>query len=131
MEEKVLSIKEMQELIDMGIDVSKASMCWYVPFYSGIPELVFNNKLNSSFEGAIPTFTLLDILDILAKIYKTEPFESYYIEPINIRNNAMYFVKDWYDGQRDRKDVLYSVKEDTLLNSAFQMLKWCKENKYI
>ena len=33
MEEQVLSIVQMKELINLGIDISKASMCWILTKY--------------------------------------------------------------------------------------------------
>lgn len=131
MNKQVLSIKEMQELIDMGIDVSKASMCW-VSSVSGIQLLVPNEEnstLSITLENEflinqrIPAFTLQDILTLLPyRISTTYP--SYLsIHPLHdggwhIRYSRM---------ECDEK----STGGKTLLEAAFNMFKWCKENKYI
>lgn len=117
MKEQVLSAEQMLELIDMGIDVSKASMCWrrslnYVTDEWCIDGLIINNNFSHSLEY-IPTFTLQDILN---------HFDTYSIK--NFSNDItleVCYKGNWVQG----------INGDNLLDIAFQMLKWCKENKYI
>lgn len=113
MEKQVLSIEQMQELKELGIDISKASMVWY-------PKMAIDTRTNKGYveshyltinhidcdsfwntrEGreTIPTFTLHDILEIL-------PEET---RVVVIRSNPEKFL-------------IY----------AFKWLKWCKQNNYM
>lgn len=123
MRNQVLSIKQMQELKELGIDTSKASMCWFIgatpdllPIYSPI-EYVENEY--------IPTFTLYDILEMLPKeiikdgISYIKCLDAYYDE----RYLFLYI-------NRDIQDILHE-ECDIPLEAAFNMLKWCKQNNYI
>lgn len=139
MKDQVLSAEQMLELIDMGIDVSKASMCWrrslnYVTDEWCIDGLIINNNFSHSLEY-IPTFTLHDILSILPKFITKDNYfwclQSDGIEYIQLQiGNKLeadlgiamkYVFKGCYDYDDD----------PDILKCAFDMLKWCKENKYI
>lgn len=132
MNEQVLSIKQMQELKKLGIDISKASMCWNTYDFF----LIANNSdlkdvFNYLDDDWMPTFTLQDILNILPKCIKTE--------------DAIYTLflcpNDLYDGYivayMDDSNELTHLKGGSqyssvsFLEAAFNMLKWCKENNYI
>ena len=69
MKDQVLSIEQMQKLKELGIDASKASMC-YVFFESDgskYTDIVVHDE--SCYEMAcmnpIPTFTLQDIIELI------------------------------------------------------------------
>lgn len=111
MNNQVLSIKEMQELIDMGIDVSKASMYWY----DSCGEYICSPNYNDITSDCIPAFTLQDILCILNSSTKFtwNLFES----GISITNLRGYEVHCEYN--------------DNSLIAAFNMLKWCKTNNQL
>lgn len=137
MKEQVLSIEQMQELIDMGVDVSKASIYWSVNKVNArgsksdlMPPFLTFSKTNltvgwASFEY-IPTFTLQDILEMLIKY-------------INV-NDKVYFLTLMYDVSEGVvisycsehiMDILHSEGSSKQINAAFNMLKWCKQNNYI
>ena len=125
MEEQVLSIEQMRELQELGIDNSKASMCWLLdgdpdePY----PYLAENKGYNPVF--CKPTFTVHDILKMLPK----------YIN----KDDKTYFLTLLYDAAgcvfmyctEHIKDVLYSVGSAKETDSAFRTIKWCKQNNYI
>lgn len=130
MEEQVLSKNQMRELKDLGIDISKASMCYCDlesdEYHFGSDVIVPNNATLSEFglykENLIPTFTLQDILKIIKeKILKRDL--SLDLE-VDILNNCFNLTKEI-----DYR--IYTSEGKSLLNAAFNMLKWCKENKYI
>lgn len=107
----------MQELIDMGIDVSKASIYWGFHITDPkqeYPKLVLRDKNFMFIEKVIPTFILQDILEILPK-------PCY----LNCMDN------DFYQCEIPTKIGSISTNGSSPLNAAFNMLKWCKQNKYI
>ena len=82
MKDQVLSIEKMQKLKELGIDISKASMC-YVFFESDgskYTDIVVHDE--SCYEMAcmnpIPTFTLQDIIELMPDNVKYEG-NSYYL----------------------------------------------------
>lgn len=119
MNKQVLSIEQMQELIDLGIDTSKASTYWY-----GTDEVEFvcsgTDMDKDCGDEICPTFTLQDILEMLpdtGKGYANYPHLFKASDGIN-----------WYCSYGT---VTCEIMGETPLNAAFKMLKRCKENKYI
>lgn len=128
MKDQVLSIKQMQELIALGIDASKASMCWF-------PTMAIDTRTGKSYvenhylsinhinsihywntrvgKETIPTFTLQDILTFFNSYQTLKLSDGVSLE---IRFNGR-----WVHGELG----------DNLLSIAFNMLKWCKQNNYI
>lgn len=129
MKDQVLSIEQMQELEDIGIDVSKASMFWYKnnKFKQLIPcsdRDTIKDWTNQHGENCvIPTFTLQDILEILPKVITTESdnFELYL--------NTFQCYTHYRDPKHDKS--LNAEYGNSILEAAFNMLKWCKQNNYI
>lgn len=109
MNNQVLSISQMQELIELGIDTSKAHLWWYSD--EKTMPIVVSTKCNFSNSTYIPTFTLQDVLSLIGIYQLTH----------NIDNCSI--------------DVLYGgghhIIDNTELEAAFDMLKWCKENNEI
>lgn len=136
MKEQVLSIKQMQELIALGFDTSKASMCWFPmtlsdennqpvtkSYFLGIHHKGCNLYWNTNdCREPVPTFTLQDILEIIKKKVLEKDL-SLDLE-LNLINNQLQLTKEV-----DYR--LYTSDGKTLLQSAFQMLKWCKQNHYM
>ena len=125
MNNQVLSIEQMRELKELGIDTSKVSMCWFIgvtpdllPIYS--PTEYVENKY-------IPTFTLQDILEILPKSILGSTKQIKTVEfKLTIRENKIFYMQNSFDQQ-----WLKCIYGNTLLEAAFNMLKWCKQNNYI
>lgn len=152
MENQVLSIEQMQELEGLGVDISKASMCWYEKSDKYV--LCNEGSLLSGYFSKIPTFTLQDILDILPKHIETEykrevpykelvkqgrtpkrdapPTYEYFTEEYTLDTNLVdefcYFQQGYFS---DDVSVEIDTKGNTLLEAAFKMLKCCKEKNYI
>ena len=126
----------MQELVALGVDTSTASMCWFPmtlsdennqpvtkSYFLGIHHNGCNLYWNTN-DGRepIPTFTVQDILEIIKKNVLEKDL-SLDLE-LNLINNQFQLTKEV-----DYR--LYTSDGKTLLQSAFQMLKWCKQNNYI
>ena len=127
---KVLSIEQMNQLKELGVDTSKASMC-YISKYTSCDfddgdEIVvvcndFNKKLHNEFG---PAFTLQDIIELL-----TDGVQK----AIVFINNEEYFVK-CYEIKYDEENVFKIIYFDNikqLLNACCEMLIWVAENGYL
>lgn len=133
MNEQVLLIEQCQELLALGVDMSKASMCW--SRFKNDPDFSIQAMSKDMFEEQIrnwdtiytpydytiiPTLTLQDILTILPNEIQNHKLES------DLKGYIHYVFRSPY-----RVHNLNAIECSTLLEAAFNMLKWCKENKYI
>lgn len=138
MKNQVLSINQMRHLKDLGLDTSKASMCWLKDLTKEIAEgkevditigwdLDFNNPDFYKYEWmeGIPTFTLQDILDLLPKEISRDGCTWSASLYIDYENNRIAY------GNTDRYgfEVFLETKiEKNLIDAAYQTLCWLKEN---
>lgn len=129
MNKHVLSIEEMRELKELGINTSKASMCWntYDSFLIANDENL-KDSFNYSDDDWIPTFTLQDILTILPTYITHNDGEYEY------KWNIMPFGEEYVVQYLDTDGInpaLVTMKDVSLLQACFNILKWCKQNNYI
>ena len=132
MKNQVLSINQMQELKELGIDTSKASMCWLETFYTDRtkkfePEVCNENQRFD--EWCLPAFTLQDILEILPREIK--PFEGCKSWKKVWLRLLPYAGNRWCVLYENPDEVFYRSNGENPLEAAFNMLKWCKQNNYI
>ena len=137
MNEQVLTIEQMQELIALGIDTSKASMCWFPMMeldenmklvvkshFIGVNGIDFDSYWNTiEGQNTIRTFTLQDILSLLP--YSISTTHPSYLSILPLRDGG------WYIRYSRMECDEKSTDGKTLLQAAFNMLKWCKQNNYI
>lgn len=135
MENQVLDIKQMEKLEKLGIDTSNATIFWhkviknakgidisdktsyFLSFESNPNEIFSNSNLEIK---SIPTFTLQDILDIIKeKVLKNDLSLNLELDLIN----------NQFQLTRESDYVLYTSDGKNLLQSAFDMLKYCKQNE--
>ena len=142
MESQVLSVEQCKELLALGIDMSNASALWtavvdddYEPKYwmpilraDCTPIEILKEKFPLTYkEGNVYyTFTLQDILDMLPK----------YIDGTNqlriLCYTGAYNVINFGYWTGSRMGWLhFSQDMNSTINSAFNLLKWCKINNYI
>lgn len=118
---QVLSIDQMKHLQELGLDTSDASMVFqrssatrheWVLHVMGYADVSLREK---EF-----TYTLQDILDKLPPSINWNPL-------IIVGNSVMYSAGygEGYD------EPIKIFKEESLLESAYKMLCWCVENRYI
>lgn len=128
MEKQVLSIEQMQELIKLDINLSKASMIWYPKMaidstgkgyveshYLTINHIISENFWNTRIgKETIPAFTLQDILEItigtVPQLWRKDGIPTWHIHD--------YMMKGHFIGTN-------------LMDVAFKYIKWCKQNSYI
>lgn len=124
MEEQVLTAEQMQELIAMGVDTSKASMCWINDRVSIFLDCNYQSytEEDKSYLNVIPTFTLQDILGMLPNI------KGYYYPDLRQVNKLEWQVM--YKPKLGELPWLYKYGI-TSIEAAFKMLKWCKTHGYI
>lgn len=120
MNNQVLSIEQCKELVSKGIDMSNASMCYFI---GAIEELLpIYGPVEYSENEYVPTFTLQDILEMLPS-YKIT-YDKY------TRDIDRYEIRiDIPEGQHYITHIAQS--SESLLEAAFKMLKWCKQYNYI
>ena len=138
MNNQVLSIEQMQELIELGIDTSNASAFYYPNYgdyykhpitkkyvhdikgYNPYPSFVNGNRtLKDLNPDLFPTFTLQDILKILPRTINYDGSKRLRVLPPNELEYTNYSLEGHFK------------HENSLLEAAFSMLKWVKQNGYI
>lgn len=134
---QVLSIEQMQELKELGIDTIHNASCEWVhtPTY-GWTFAQFGKGLGSDKEY-VEAFSLEDILKLIPKQIEIEvedyfsPYGvshwEYYLNS-NLENNFYYLKRGMFS---DDVNVLINIKSTNLLQAAFNMLKYLKKNNYI
>lgn len=125
MENQVLSIERMQHLRELGLDTSKASMCW-VKDTEGNRHLSVHDEYcyEASFMNPIPAFTLPDILELLP--YKT--VASYlHIGRKSFSGDILFYVEYSNFGGY----AVSHFRSESPIEPAYEMLCWCVENGYI
>lgn len=144
MEQQVLSLEKMRHLQELGVDTSKASMCWnrivrpankpntedvvVLDWFVNTHKAVMHTPFDRV--DVVPAFTLQDILDLLPVSIKDGDriYELRIKRMIFGGEKVMYSVLyeeqysiDWY--------IMYSYPN--LLDSAYEMLCWCIEQGYV
>ena len=131
------SIDQSKKLIELGIDVNTADMCYLdgddkdyqvkdgTLDYEGIPAWSLSalmNLLPSEFieVGKYSTTTYL----IHIRKYK-------FTDEVNLHQIAYGSYKWYEDGSNSWKDMINTGEKEDLLDAAFEMVCWLKENKKI
>ena len=119
MKNQVLSIEQMQELKELGIDTSKASVYWIkTSTDGGMPYEILSLDYTLEYNpNVFPTFTLQDIVNLLDKPHD---LMVYYCSTMV-----------WAEKMDSEEHIHEEYIEDSVLINAFNMLKWCKQNNYI
>jgi len=134
LENQVLSIDQVQELIELGFDVGKySSMCWVKYTSDEEPyEETYNltvldeNCYEMSCLAPIPTLTIGDIMDILPiEINDKRNRRIYNLENYNL--NDFYY----YYSANDISIISFTPANLPFINILFEILKWCIKEKHI
>lgn len=137
MKKQVLSIEQMRHLQELGVDTSKASMCWSYMQSKERPDMTTEECLMIAIgdtptesmdfiEVIVPTFTLQDIIELLPPVI-------HYCTGENLALYTIHFAKEWMIAYGSGCDVYaeYFKAKDSLLDAAYNMLCWCAENGYL
>lgn len=137
MDKQVLTIEQMQELINAGIDISNASMCW-IGCADGNTACLYTKTFRKCFEEHLdtipmvltPTFTLQDIIDILPGTIEEDIRGRFDYELRIKKDGVAYESFDALDSNSEPYvfDEYYIDGEQckTVLDCAFEMLKSLK-----
>ena len=143
MKNQVLSIEQMQKLKELGVDTSKASMCYISKYPScdfddGDSIVVvskdFNKRLYNEFG---PAFTLQDIVELLPKSisHKYEVLsiihEDTYVLVWDMEGGVLKYCDDIGCEREYTNHAIIHVNEIGVLESLYEMLIWVAENGYL
>ena len=125
MKDQVLSIEKMQKLKELGIDISKANMC-YVSFESDGQKYTYIVVHDEScYEMAcmnpIPTFTLQDMIELMPNTINYKGLDYY----LCIDKNCSEYTAI---GEEEK---IFWPNDNGILINTFKVLVWLAENKYI
>ena len=121
LENQVLNIDQVQELQELGFDVSKyASMDWGI---TNQEDFELNTLDKCKYLICIPTLTIGDIMEILPAKIKLYPriyelFISKFAISFFCRNGTTAFETSFKENK-------------TFINALFETLKWCIKEKHI
>ena len=134
MKTQVLSIEQMQHLIELGVDTSKTKMAWYA-IYETLPnwynELRIRDDVFDRNYPSVPTFTLQDMLEMMPYDIKVPNnpevegrFYRFQLRKLLMPNYEIRYI-DWED------TIFISICNEDLLTCTYEALCWLVENKYI
>ena len=125
---KVLSIKQMARLKELGVDVEPNGLDFM--YSEVVPVECRLMYAESVCEDDIKAFSLQDIIELLPKqIINCN--EIYLLKIIPISNEVSYVQFNSRLCADITKYPLRVKKSDSLLNSLFEMLIWVIENGYL
>ena len=115
----------MKHLKELGLDTSKASMCWCT--FNGDTTLSVHDEYcyESASLHQIPTFTLQDILDLLPKVILNDKYKGKLCIEYNEHNN------EWIMSYKELSVIVFYSHDENLIDAAYEMLCWCIENGYV
>ena len=123
---KVLTIEQMHQLKELGVDVKPKSMC--IMYTSDSSDNYYLKYGESTCEDDIKAFSLEDVFDLLPKeiIIKKVSYQLNW-NPLNgsLRYDNMY---------GDEGTTLYGccyIEEEGILYASYNILVWVIENGYL
>lgn len=125
MKDQVLSIQRMQHLKELGVDTSKASMCW-MKYRSENASWILSLMrdivpLNYDTHEIVPAYTFQNMLEMMPDRVKG-------FDLVLFRDNHIQYEK--WDGIRQAK-ILVQFDGKNLLEVVYNMLCWLAENKLL
>lgn len=136
MNEEVLSIEQMKHLQELGVDISKAKMCWYA-IYETLPnwfnELRIRDNVFDDYYPFMPTFTLQDMLEMMPESITSDNM-LYHFELLKLGSSYSIGYKGIVDEDNgDCNMIKYHTLlwDKNLLTCVYEMLCWLVENKFI
>ena len=115
---KVLTIEQMHQLKELGVDVKPKGMC--LMYTSDSSDNYYLKYGESTCEDDIKAFSLQDIIDMLPYTFNNNYLRIY-------RSIRMYYFI--YENMSSENDIIEKGK--TSLQAAYNMLIWVIENGYL
>lgn len=125
-----LSIEQMQELKDLGVETKDASLCWVSDTEGNYILSVHDESCyEMTFMNPVPTFTLQNMLELMP-IYIDSSLYSLELsfDEVAYTDRPVYTLQ-YIDAVRNVSK--YSVEKENLIDAAFDMLVWLAEGNYL
>lgn len=117
----VLSVEQMEHLQELGLDTSDGSMCFEWNESDADNMVVTSSDADTNYDYYHETYTLQDILDKLPCFIGTHVLTLQ-----KLANSGTCLYMEPYS-----RSILNLTESKELINSAYEMLCWCIENRYI
>jgi hypothetical protein len=115
------SIEQSQKLIALGIDICTADMLWTYDFMvNAINGLNVISELLKPEENDIPAWSLSKLMELMPTDDKKD---EYYVTTESHSDYHTVNYRNCWDGCIHSED-----SEESLLDAAFEMVVWLKEN---
>ena len=141
------TIDQSKKLLELGIDVNTADM-WYQHIGYSITDgkekptyfpMVIRDNIS---DDDIPAWSLNALMNLLPSkftevgkysttIYEIKIRKYKLIEDVNLHQIAYGNYKFYEDGSSSWKDMINTGEKEDLLDAAFEMVVWLKENEKI
>ena len=137
-----IDINQSKKLLELGIDISTADMLWTYDFMvNDINGLnVISEQLKPE-ENDIPAWSLNALMNFLPSeftkvgysttTYKIKIRKYKFTDEVDLYQIAYGNYKFYEDGSSSWKDMINTGEKENLIDAAFQMLVWLKENNKI
>lgn len=136
MNTEVLSVEQMKHLQELGVDISKAKMCWYA-IYETLPnwfnELRIREKEFDGYYPFVPTFTTQDMIEMMPESITSDNM-LYCFELLKLGSSYSMGYKGVIDednGDENRIDYHILLWDKNLLKCTYEMLCWLAENEHL
>ncbi len=123
------SVEQSRKLAEI-LPIESADMCYTLPCEDGDKPLLEQGGF-----GSTPCWSLAALMNILPSYFKY--FETIYhirirkyllIEDVDLYQIAYGNYKYYEDGSSSWKDMINTGEKENLLDAAFDMICWLKEN---
>ncbi len=120
---KVLSIEQMNQLKELGVDVKPKGMC--LMYTSDSSDCYYLKYGESTCEDDVVAFGLQDLIELLPKQLPQDDFgyNCLLITPNVGLTGYVFNYKDYADGE-----VYKQIYSEDILQAAYEMLIWVIEN---
>ena len=121
------SLEQSKKLIELGIDIKTADMCWSIDIPDLPTLLAYSITDCDNWENKIPTWSLSALLELIP------PYLGEFNDGIDFGFSKSMNGK-WYSVHYIQLDnsglatFTKTVTGDTAINAAFEMVCWLKEN---
>lgn len=142
MKDQVLSIQRMQHLKELGVDTSKASMCW-MKYRSENASWILSLMrdivpLDYDTHEIVPAYTLQDLLEMMpCKLYCDETGYTIRLKPTLLYLPCYLTLVKCQDSEYEIaytnriQKYLQFASGKTILDAVYSMLCWLAENKLL
>ena len=121
---KVLSLEQMHQLKELGVDVTPKAECIMYSSVGGDDYKLMYGQ--SVCEDDMKAFNLQDVIELLPKIIHVDHIECYLVI---LQAVDGFFVQ--YSEKDCLEDDIIWFYNDNILDAAYEMLIWVIENNYL